>query len=314
MPPRTQPPLRPRTTQLPETVDPKWLLRAFSLVVAVAVLMGYATLCLLFYQGQWQLVLHPGKPRDGTPPQDAQTVHFGPDATAIPQLTGWWLPAATDAPYRHLTILYLRGADGSLADDCAALATLHAAGLNLLAFDYRGYPTTAGRHPTEQHMTEDTDAAWQYLVAYRHIAPTTIVPYGLGIGASLAAHLASTHREIPAAIFDAPTGDLLDQALRSPQGSLLPVRLLFHERFPLADALRKLPTPKLIFSRGSADLPLALLAADPKFTVDLPPGSPPADFQTTLSRFLDQYLPPATLSESTPGSHPTERLPGKPLK
>lgn len=314
MPPRTQPPLRGRKAYQPETVDPKWLFKAFSLVVAVAFLMGYATLCLLFYQGQWQLVLHPGKPRSATPPADAQTVHFGPDATAIPQLTGWWLPAAADAPYRHLTILYLRGADGSLADDAAALAALHTAGLNLLAFDYRGYPAISGRHPTEEHMTEDTEAAWQYLVVSRHTAPETILPYGLGIGASLAAHLAARHGEVPALILDAPTGDLLDQALKSPQGSLLPVRLLFHERFPLADTLRKLPTPKLIFSRGSADLPLARLAADPKFTVNLQPTSPPTDFQSTLSRFLDQYLPPAVPLENRPGSDPPERLSGKPLK
>lgn len=320
MPPRTPLPRPYGNARAPETVDPKWLLKAFGLVVAVALLMGYATLCLLFYQGQWQLILHPGAAphpgaqQSGTVPADAQITHFGPDATATPQLIGWWIPAAARAPYRHLTLLYLRGGDGSLRDDMAALNALHAAGLNLLAFDYLGFPATSSRHPTEQHMTEDTEAAWQYLLADKHIVPQTIIPYGIGVGASLAVHLAGEHREIPAVILDAPAGDLLDSALRSPTGYLVPVRLLFRERFPLQDPLVKLATPKLILSRGSTEAPVARRAADPKFTVDLPPTSSPAAFQTALSRFLDQYLPPPALSEAEPGNGSLERLPSEPLK
>lgn len=310
MPPRTPSPRPYGSVRPPETVDPKWLLKAFGLVVAMALLMGYATLCLLFYQGQWQLVLHPGAAphpeaqQSGAVPADARITHFGPDATAIPQLTGCWIPAAARAPYRHLTLLYLRGGDGLLRDDMAALNALHAAGLNLLAFDYRGFPATPGRHPTEQHMAEDTEAAWQYLVTVRHIAPQTIIPYGIGVGASLAVYLAGEHREVPAVILDAPAGDLLDRAFHSPTGYLVPVRLLFRERFPLKDPLAKLSTPKLILSRGSTEAPVARRAADPKFTVDLPPTSSPAVFESALSRFLDQYLPPAETSETGPGNGP----------
>lgn len=309
-----QPLPRVRKADPPETVDPRWLLKAFSLVVAVALMLGYATLCLLFYQGQWQMVLHPGKPRSATQPPDAQIVHFGPDATAIPQLTGWWIPAAAGAPYRNLTLLYLRGGDGLLSDDGATLSALHAAGLNLLAFNYRGYPANPGRHPTEQHMAEDTEAAWQYMLADRHIAPQTIIPFGVGIGASLAVRLAGDHHEIPAMVLDSPQGDLLDRALHSPTGYLVPVRLLFHERFPLRDAVSKLPTPKLILSRGPTETALARQAADPKFTVDLPPTLPPAAFQSALSRFLDQYVSPAALSENRLGNNPVERLGRKPLE
>ncbi len=310
-----QAPRRPQYTDAPETIDPKWLLKAFSLVVAVALLFGYATLCLLFSQGQWQLVLHPGPARSGSPPANAQQIRFAPDATAIPQLTGWWIPAAADAPYRQFTLLYLRGADGSLSDDTATLDSLHAAGLNVLAFNYRGYPVTAGRHPTAEQMTEDTEAAWQYLNTDIHLRPQTIVPYGVGVGASLAVHLSLQHQQIPALILDQPRGDLLDLARRAPQGYLLPVTLLFHERFPLTIPLSTLVTPKLILSRGPAEAStLGQAAADPKFTVALPPGSSPAAFQTTLSRFLDQYLPAAALSEIRPSGESVERLPREPLK
>ena len=260
-------------------------------------------------------MLHPGPARSGLPPANAQQIHFAPDATAIPQLTGWWIPAAADAPYRRFTLLYLRGADGSLSDDAATLNSLHAAGLNVLAFSYRGYPVTAGRHPTAEQMTEDTDAAWQYLNTNMHFRPQSIVLYGVGVGCSLAVHVSVQHQGIPALILDQPRGDLLDLARSSPQGYLLPVRLLFHQRFPLAVPLSTLVTPKLILSRGSTEAStLRQAAANPKFTVDLPPGSSAAAFQSTLRRFLDQYLPAAALPEIKPSSESVERLPREPLK
>lgn len=291
-------PFRHTGTPSPETVDPKWLLKAFALTLCIAAVCGYATLCLLFYHGQWQLVLHPGRQPPGPPPTSAQIVHFGPDATAIPQLTGWWIPAAADAPYRRLTLLYLRGADGSLSDDATALAALHTAGLNLLAFNYRGYPAITGQHPSQEHMTEDAEDAWQYLLTDRHIPPSSIIPYGVGVGASLVVHLAGEHGDISALILDAPRGDLLNDALHSHQSQLVPVRLLFNQQFPLAEPLAKLPTPKLILSRTPAEAAVSRHASDPKFTVELPSGASPAVFQSALSRFLDQYLPPASLSET----------------
>ena len=322
MPSRTPPPSPATRNEPPETVDPKWLLRAFAAAVGVALLCGYGVLCFLFVQGQWQLALHPGPAHPMPPPAAAEVVHFGPDATARPQLTGWWIPAASDAAsdahagaqYGRSTLLYLRSGDGTLTDDLAAINALHDAGVTVLAFNYRGYPASAGHHPAEQTLREDADAAWQYLVAERHLLPQRILPYGVGVGASLAVHLASEHRDTPGLILDQPAGDLLDHARQSPQGYLLPVRLLFHERFPLAAPLAQLSTPKLIISRTQAEVPAARQAADPKFTVDLPPGSSPAAFQATLRRFLDQYLPPTPVTEILPGSHPTGRPPQEPLK
>ena len=314
MPPRTPPPKPHKANEPFEPVDPKWLLRAFAAAIGLALLCGYGVLCLLFVQGQWQVVLHPGPARAIIPPSGAEVVHFGPDATARPQLTGWWIPAAPDAPYVRSTLLYLRSGDGALTDDLAAINALHEAGLNVLAFNYRGYPTSVGHHPTEQSMHEDADAALQYLVAERHLTLDRILPYGTGIGASLAVRLASEHPDLPALILDQPAGDLLNYARQSPQGYLVPVRLLFHQRFPLAVPLAQLATPKLIISRGPAEVPAAREAADPKFTVDLPSGSSPTAFQTTLRRFLDQYLPPSPIPEILPGSRPVECPPHEPLK
>jgi pimeloyl-ACP methyl ester carboxylesterase len=276
----------------PEVVDPIWLLKALAFVVLAALLCGYLTFCLLFYQGQWQLVLHPT--RTAASPQfiagaPYEVIHFGPDESATPQLTGWWIPSAPGGRYAHATILFLPGSDGSLENCISTLASLHNLGINVFAFDYRGYGQSAATHPTQQNMTGDADSAWQYLTTSRSIPEPKIILYGVGAGASLAAHLTLTHPAIPALILDSPHTDLLDAALRDPRSKLLPVRLLFNQRFPLAKPLATLQTPKLLISQtASPDQPFPT-AADPKLSVEFSTPSE-ALYAESLIRFLDQYI------------------------
>src|SRR5258705_8925106 len=64
MPRPTSKPARPTSRQPtapPDVVSPIWLVKAIVLTIVAALLCGYLTLCLLFYQGQWQLVLHPSR-------------------------------------------------------------------------------------------------------------------------------------------------------------------------------------------------------------------------------------------------------------
>ena len=282
--------------------------------IFAAMCCGYLTLCFLFYQGQWQLVLHPTRtsaPQSPVAAAAAQLIHFSPDESAIPQLTGWWIPAAPGSRYASTTVLYLRGADGSLADSTAALTALHTLGINIFAFDYRGYGQSSTTHPSQLHMTEDADAAWQYLITSRAIPAHQIVPYGTGVGASIATHLAATHGTVSALILESPQSDLLEAALRDPRTQLIPARLLFHEIFPLAASLAALRAPKLLLSTGMLP-PAFKTAADPNFTAEL--SSTPAlyaqpQYSQTIARFLDQYLPPASvsplISPPAPGYRPT---------
>jgi hypothetical protein len=138
-------------------------------------------------------------------------------------------------------------------------------------------------------MTQDADSAWQYLTTTRALSAQHIVPYGTGVGASLATRLAANHATIPALILDTPRADLLDVAMRDPRATLLPVRLLFHERFPLTGPLSTLRTPKLLLSRTTSPDQTFLHASDPKLTVEL--ASPSALlYNQSLTRFLDQYV------------------------
>ncbi len=298
---------RPKPQPVPSAdVSPIWLVKAIAGTILAALFCGYLSFCLLFYQGQWQLVLHPTRTSNnpasisGVP---YELIHFGPDESAIPQLTGWWIPSDPGTRYAHLTILFLPDGNGSLADSIPTLASLHNLGLNVFGFDYRGYGESSALRPSQQSMTHDADSAFQYLTTSRAIPATQIIPYGMGTGATLATHLAASNPSIPTLILDSPRADLLDVAIRDPRATLIPVRLLFHERFSLAAPLSTLRTPKLLLSRTTSPYPGFVTASDPKLTVEL--ASPSSLlYSQSFTRFLDQYLPAAPLPPLVPPTAP----------
>ncbi len=263
----------------PEVVDPRWLLKAIGLILLLALVCGYLTLCVLFYQGQWQLVLHPSRSTSapaaiaGTP---IVPIRFGIDESATPQLTGWWLAAAPGSRYATATVLYLPSGDGSLADSSApiTLAALHAAGINVFAFDYRGYGQSAALHPNQRRMQQDAAFAWQYLTASRHLAPSQIVLFGTGVGAALATELAAQHPQSPALLLDAPLPNLLDRVHADVRTKLLPVGLLFHDRFEITPTLSTLPTPKLLLLSAPRATQTPAIRQPPSTATPPAPSSP----------------------------------------
>ena len=287
-----------------EAVDPIWLLKAFGAVIIAALVCGYLTFCLLFYQGQWQLVLHPdrSKPAPSSIGGAAfETVHFDVNESGTPQLTGWWIPAEPNGRYAGETLLYLPSGDGSLADAEPRLAALHSLGINIFAFDYRGYGQSAAEHPSERRMNEDAASAWQYLTVSRQMPGASVVPFGEGLGAAIAANLAATQTLIPGVILDSPRTDLLKIVHDDPRTKLLPVRALFHESFDIAATVANLKTAKLfLLSEAARALDTARSAAEPKTIVELPAsqGNGPA-YLEQIARFLDQLGPDA---QSRPGS------------
>jgi hypothetical protein len=290
-----------RPSETPD-IDPRWLLKMLGLVIGAALFCGYLTLCGLFYQGQWQFVLHPDTTTKTTPASvnlSFEDVNFDFTETGQPQLHGWWIPAPGTS---GVTVLYLHGGSGSIADTLPQLKELHDAGLNVFAFDYRGFGQSAGPHPNERRMREDTAAAWLYLTQSRKLQPTQIVPYGEGVGASLATQLLVDDPGIAAVILDDPIFDTVSQVRQDPRSQLIPVRLLFRERFALAQPLATLQTPKLfLLDDGPHSPPPAVLAAvaDPKLILHLGSLTAPeaaAQRSQSLSRFLDEYLPNPALA------------------
>ena len=309
MPQKSKP--RPRHIPPPGWVDPlrqqqplvshRWLLRALVISLAAAAVCGYLTVCLLFWQGSWQLIFHPVSTVATTPASVGlpfEDVRFFATETGQPQLNGWWIPAAPDARYSRSTILYLHGAAGSLSNTLPDLQALHALGINVFAIDYRGYGKSLFLRPSEQTVSDDADAAIFYLTNTRALNPASILLYGQGLGATIAAGAAQRHPQTSALILENPAPTALEQVAADRRTSLLPVRLLFSDRFDLAPILQNLKTPKLLIECPSSPADPTLktrmqqlfqLAASPKTFAEIPADQASStNYSETLHRFLDE--------------------------
>ena len=281
------------------TVSGRWMLIAIPTVIAVAALCGWGVLCLLFWQGSWQLLYHPASKVTHTPADAGlpfSPVGFDPAASGAPRLTGWWIPAAADAHESRYTLLYLHGQDGNLGDTTDHLGQLHAAGVNVFAIDYRGYGQSAFEHPSEARWLEDANSALDYLTNTRHVDANSIVLDGSKLGADLALEVAAAHPELAGVVLESPIEDPASVIFNDGRASLVPSHMMVHDRYDLDEAAASLRTPSLWFlpfprpdANGPAQNPEIFQKVQAsKMFVWLPPGKTTTkNFSDELSRWLD---------------------------
>jgi uncharacterized protein len=289
-PPGWVDPLRPQQP----LVSTRWLLSAIAIMLVAAAACAYGALCLLFYQGQWQMLYHPSRTVTSTPASAGlryDNIRFDYTETGVARLTGWWIPADPNARYSADTILYLHDGKGSLSDTLPQLTALHSLGINVFAFDYRGFGKSSGAHPTERLANIDADAAWTYLTDTRHLPIQSIVVYGSGTGATFAAELAA-HHAAAALILEDPNPPAREIFHADARARILPLWLLQNETLDPQPTLASLSTPKLFLDRDASQNRAEALfksAATPKGYFDLR-KSPAAVWTETLRRFLDEVL------------------------
>lgn len=267
----------------------QWLLGTFGVVLVLAAICSYGSVGLLFYQGQWQFMLHPVKTITATRQAKYEDIRFDYTEAGLPRLRGWWIPADAGARWSGDTVPFLHGGKGSLSDSVGELDALHALGVNVFAFDYRGYGVSAGSHPDEKRMREDANAAWSYLTDTRQEAAKTIVIYGNGVGASLAAELAAQHAAA-GVVLEGPSETARKVIEADGRARILPLWLLLTEKFDPAKALKKLAVPKLFVDRDGAKARTEKLyreAASPKQYVELKQGE---GYAAAMEQFLGGVL------------------------
>jgi uncharacterized protein len=166
-------------------------------------------------------------------------------------IAAWWM--------RHeaarADIVYFHGNGGNLSIWLPILAGVQASGLNVLAFDYRGYGRSTGS-PTEKGLYRDADAVLAELARLRQretAAGSTvrrpIIYWGRSLGGPVAAYATTVTR---------PDGLILEstfpdkRAVLGRQFVLRTLNLLASFRFETADMLRGFDRPTLVM-HGDAD-------------------------------------------------------------
>ncbi|MFC5864590.1 alpha/beta hydrolase [Acidicapsa dinghuensis] len=281
-------------------VSGRWLLSALAVMIVIAAGCGWMALCLLYWQGSWQLLYHPQRTITKTPASAGlafEPVHFWATESGDTRLTGWWIPS----PAARFTMLYLHGADGDLSSDVDTLAALHRLGVNVLAIDYRGYGQSVPGKPSEGRLLEDANESLTYLEQSRHIAASSIVVYGEELGADIAAELTGQpSSRIAGVVLTDPVIDAMQTVFSDRRSRLVPAHWLVKDRYDLAAAASGLALPSLWLisqpSAAEAKPPAAYqLVRSPKMSVVLrAPVTTNLNFVPEISRWLDELTSPAT--------------------
>ncbi len=240
-----------------EVVSGRWLVKAILIVLAMAGVALYLTVCLLFYQGQWQFTFFAPRtiePSAATVAADSglpiTDIRFDTTEEGMQRLDGWWIPAEgtarTAAPLSHLVILFCPNGHTDLSDNVDALKAFHALGVNLFAFDYQGFGNSQAGHPSQKKVYSNGVAALNYLTGLRHIPADHIVIYGARLGAAVAAHVAQTSPNMAGLILEDPQPSLAKEVKREQHIHLLPMWMVFQDRFDISGVVPALRMPKLI--------------------------------------------------------------------
>jgi len=240
-----------------EPVSGRWLVKAILGTVALAAAALYLTVCLLVYQGQWQFVFFPPKNThaDAVPvasiAANAQlpitNVQFDYTEEGSAQLDGWWVPAeeTTGTQPSPWVVLFCPNGRTTLSGNVAALQAFHQLGVSVFAFDYRGFGASQHVHPSQQKAYADGLAALHYLTTTRHIGPLHIVIYGARVGAAVAVHTAQSGQQVAGVMLENPRTSFVKEVKREQHIHVLPLWLIFPDRFNIVSAISQLATPKL---------------------------------------------------------------------
>jgi alpha/beta superfamily hydrolase len=242
-----------------EVVSGRWLVKAILWVLAAAGVALYLTVCLLFYQGQWQFTFFPAKTIPTTAASVAANtglpitdVRFDTTEEGVERLDGWWIPADTAsssaASLSQFAVLFCPNGHTDLPDNVEAFAALHAIGVNVFAFDYQGFGKSQTGHPSQQKAYSNGISALSYLTGLRHIPADHVIVYGARLGAAVAAHVAQSSPNIAGLILEDPQPSLTHEVKREQHIHLLPMWLVFQDRFDISGIVPSLKMPKLILS------------------------------------------------------------------
>ena len=139
-------------------------------------------------------------------------------------------------PTAKYTILHAHGNASDLGMIKPRMEQLRDIGLNVLAYDYRGYGTSEGE-PSEQNAYKDIDTAYNYLTQELKIPPQKIILFGRSVGGGSTIDLAARK---PVA------GLITESTFTSIFKVRVPIKILPFDKFNNLKKIKNVKCPVLI--------------------------------------------------------------------
>lgn len=207
-------------------------------------LLAYASATAYLRLKEKSFVFHPAErgvalPAPSLKLRQHRIAYGSTDGTA---LTAWIVPAA-HADSTGMWMLICHGNYGNIGygQRPEFYAFARDLGLNLFAFDYRGFGESAGT-PDESGLYDDAMASYRYLTDSLHVPSSQIVIFGHSLGSGVATELAS---RVPAAalVLEGAFTSVVDRGQEL--YPILPVSLLATQRFASIEKIGSVEVPKL---------------------------------------------------------------------
>jgi fermentation-respiration switch protein FrsA (DUF1100 family) len=228
-------------------------MRQLAVAALVLVIVVYVGAAIVLKASERSIIYVPGDREVPDPPAHLALRHRSIEfltADSV-RLHAWVVPAAP-ADSGGWWLLINHGNYGNIGFGERPEFYAHARdlGLNLFAYDYRGYGRSEGR-PAEQGIYADALGAYRYLVDSLQVPPTRIILFGHSLGTGVATELAA---RVPAAalVLEAPYTSLPDVGQEA--YPWLPVRFLAGERYETIAKIGGVTVPKLIFHSPEDDI------------------------------------------------------------
>jgi fermentation-respiration switch protein FrsA (DUF1100 family) len=215
------------------------LRRAVVALVLLAVTLYAGAVGYLASQ-ETRLVFAHGRPlADGRPAAPFEQVRLG---GAGGEQFGWVMRRPAEGEH-GLWLLYLHGNSATVASRTNLLRYegLRAAGLNILAPEYRGFGGVPG-DPSERGLGEDARAGYDYLRQTLKVEPERIIIFGWSLGSAVAVSLAADVASAGVILEGAPASLV---AIGERDYPWMPVRLVMRNPFESILRVTRIRAPML---------------------------------------------------------------------
>ncbi|MEM8998188.1 MAG: alpha/beta fold hydrolase [Acidobacteriota bacterium] len=166
------------------------------------------------------------------------------------RLNGWWIEASpTPSRLEPMTVVYCHGNSGSIAERVEIYKHLRRLGVNIFAFDYRGYGRSSGE-PSEDGVCADARAAIDHANGVLGVPYSRLILFGHSLGGAIAIDTARRRPRIAGLVVQSSFTQNLDMARHFYPD--LPVHWITRNGFRSIDKVPELLMPKL-FIHGAAD-------------------------------------------------------------